>query len=178
MCCRHQLASVWISVVGAVISSRGGFSRVPLPLSAVVVVWISCGSGGWEPQSRGVSSGRSLGGGGSGGGALCGSGGGGAFRGGSSGRGRGGFSGGCCGCFCCGGRRSGGPGCCGGSRSCRGWSCSCCSGGCSCGCCCCGLSMDLLPWFSFYWCVYNCSTHRETQIIDMRFFTILSYLYC
>lgn len=48
---RYRLAAVWISVVlvGAVISSRGGFRRVPLPLSAVVVVRISSGSGSWEP---------------------------------------------------------------------------------------------------------------------------------
>lgn len=151
---RYQLAAVWISavLVGAVISSRGGFGGVPLPLSAVVVVWISSGPGGWEPQGCGVGSGWALGGGG----------GGGSFCGGSSGGGSGGFGGCCCsGCGCGGGGSScscgGGGGC--GSRGC---------------CCCCGLSWDLLPGFSFYLCIH-CSTHRTTENRLKYFFPILSY---
>lgn len=145
----HQLPAVWISalLVGAVISSWGGFSRVPLLLFAVVVVGIRRGSGSWEPRGCGLESGGPLGGG----------------SGGSPGGGCGG-SGRCCsGC----GRRC--PGCGGGSgglggggggggdssrcgwpRSRGGGS----SGGGSSSCGCCRLSQYLFPPFSFDCCFY------------------------
>lgn len=70
---------VSVVLVGAVVSGRGGFSRVPL--AVVVIVRNSCCSGRREPHGCSLGSGRSRGGGGSpgcsfgrGGGGSCGSG--------------------------------------------------------------------------------------------------------
>lgn len=125
----HQLPAVRVSalLVSPVISSWGGFSRVPLLLSAVIVVGIRRGPGSWEPWGCGLGSDGPLGGG----------------SGGSPGGGCGG-SGRCCsgcGCRCpgCGGGSGGlggGGGCssrCGWPRSRGGGSSG--GGSSSCGCC-------------------------------------------
>lgn len=130
---RHELPAVRVSalLVGPVVSGWGGFSWVPVLLSAVVVVGVCCGPGCVEPWSCGLDSGLSLGGGS------------GAFPGGCRGSGRCRFGGGGGCCFSCSCRRSGcgrGGGL-GGGGGCCGWPCSCGggsggSGGSSCGCCC------------------------------------------